>query len=118
VVVERELGATMAGSINGPLTLNYHAMIESIFTQAGSMSGKLVAGDYSLKMDGAIEPLAWLGTPFASPAQLTMSGDWKFLGGTQGSGTFTAWAIFIPTPEGHVGQILYSGIAMTGQWKP
>ena len=116
VVVKRELGGSLSGSINGAFTMNYHAIIESMFTQAGTLHGTLEVGSYVLKVDGTIQPLEWLGEPFASPALLTMSGQWRFTNSTWGRGDFSASVLFIPTPEGHVGSIIDSAFTMTGKW--
>lgn len=118
VVVDRELGGSLSGSIRGPFTMDYHALIESLLTQAGSLRGTVTVGEHVLKVDGQIAPLEWLGPPLASPAQLTMTGQWKFTGGAKGKGDFSALVIFIPTPQGHVGTILASSLTMTGQWRP
>ncbi len=116
-VVERELAGSLSGDINESFTMTYKANVE-LATQAGNLHGTLEAGPYVAEVNGKIEPLEWLGEPFASPAQLTISGHWTFIDGARGQGEFDALVIFIPTPEGHVGVILASSFTMTGQWQP
>ncbi len=120
VVVERELTGTLSGDIAGDFTMNYKAMIESILTQAGDLHGWLTVGEDShvLKVKGEIKPLQWLGEPFLSPARLEINGSWMLTQGDHGSGDFSAWVIFIPTPEGHVGFILASEFTLIGEWQP
>ena len=121
VVVERELTGTLSGDIAGDFTMNYKAMIESIFTQAGDLHGWLTVGEdsYVLKVKGEIEPLdiVWF-EPFNTYLpKLTINGEWMFTQGDHGSGDFSAWVIFIPD-NGHVGQIIASSFTLTGKWQP
>jgi hypothetical protein len=48
---------------------------------------------------------------------MMMEGHWNFKDGAKGVGDFDAWAIFIPTPDGHVAAIVASSFSMTGQWQ-
>jgi hypothetical protein len=117
VVVERELTGTLSGDVSGNFTMTYKGNVE-LATQAGNIRGILQSNEYVFQVNGKIQPLEWLGTPYASPAMLTLSGHWTVTTGAQGQGNFDAWAMFIPTPEGHVGTILASSFTMTGQWQP
>lgn len=118
-VVERELsGAFLSGDINSNFTMDYKANIE-LSTQAGNLNGTLEAGPYILKLNGKIQPLEMVPTPFGIDLpKLTINGRWTFTEGVQGQGNFDAWVIFIPTPEGHVGSIIASAFNLTGQWQP
>ena len=118
VVLERTIGGNVAGSLNGPFTMTYNALIDSVYTQAGTLHGKMKAGENVLKVDANILPLTLVPYgPYTLP-MLTVTGTWQNLEGGQGSGTFNAWLVFIPTPDGHVGSILASSFDMTGNWRP
>ena len=119
VVVERELGGTfLSGNIGGAFTMTYKANVE-LSTQAGNLHGTLKSGPYVLKLNGKIQPLEMVPTPFGIDLpKLTIKGHWTFANGVQGEGSFDTWVIFIPTPEGHVGSIVASGINLTGKWQP
>jgi len=120
-VVERELGGTLSGDIGGEVgtdfTMTYKANVE-LATQAGNLHGTLEAGPYVAKVNGKIEPLEWLGPPYASPALLTIEGHWTFINGARGQGDFEAWAIVILNELGHVVWIPDSSFTMTGKWQP
>ncbi len=119
-VIERELGGQLSGDINGAFTLNYKANVE-LATQAGNLQGILVADPYCIKVNGKIAPLEFYGwyVPGIIPLYyLEIEGNWVFKDGAQGNGDFTAWAIFIPTPDGHVAYIVASSFDMTGKWQP
>jgi len=119
VVDERELGGTfLSGDIDGDFTMNYKANVE-LSTQAGNIHGTLKAGPYVLKLNGKIQPLEMVPTPFGVDLpRLTIKGYWTFTNGEQGGGNFDTWVIFIPTPEGHVSNIVASAINLTGNWQP
>ncbi len=114
VVAEREITGVLSGDISGDFTLTYKANV-ALATQAGRLYGTLAVDGHTAKVNGEIQPLEWLGAPFASPALLTIDGRWAFTG-ARGQGNFSAWAIVILTPEGHVAYIVDSGFAMTGSW--
>jgi len=116
-VIEREIAGLLAGDINGSFTMTYKANVE-LATQAGNLHGTLEAGSYVARVNGKIEPLVWLGEPFASPAQLTINGHWTFIDGARGQGDFKAWAIVILNEYGHVVDIPLSSFTMTGKWQP
>lgn len=117
-VIERELDGTLSGDINGDFILAYKANVE-LATQAGNLQGTLVTDKYSIKVDGKIAPLQFYGWYGPYPLYyLEIDGTWQFKDGAQGNGDFAAWTIFIPTPEGHVAAIIYSGFDMTGKWQP
>jgi hypothetical protein len=122
VVVERQIVGELSGDINGAFTMNYHAMVESIFTQAGDFHGWLTVGEdsYVLQVKGTIEPLEIVYyEPWATfLPKLTINGTWKLTQGEHGSGDFNAWVIFVPTPDGHVGFIPDSNFNLTGEWQP
>lgn len=119
VVVERELSGTfLSGDINSNFTMVYKANVE-LSTQAGNLHGTLEAGSYVLKMNGNIQPLEMVPTPLGIDLpKLTINGHWTFTDGARGQGSFEAWVIFIPTPEGHVGSIVASAFNLTGKWQP
>ena len=118
-VAERELSGLISGDISGDFTLYYKANIESVNTQAGNIHGRMTVGDYVLNVNGKSEPIESVGMYGDYPLfRLTMSGHWNFLEDTTGVGSFDAWAIFVPTPDGHVAFIVASEFAMTGQWQP
>ena len=119
VVVERELGGTfLSGNIYGDFTMTYKANVE-LSTQAGNLNGTLEAGPHVLKVNGKIQPLEMVPTPFGIDLpKLTIKGHWTFTDGVRGQGNFDAWVIFIPTPEGHVGIIVASALNLTGEWQP
>ena len=114
VVAERELGGSIAGSINGDFALTYKANVE-LATQAGALHGTLYAGGYEFKVNGQIEPIVLVPVGEYLLPMLVINGKWSFKG-TQGNGDFGAYVVFIPTPDGHVGWIVDSGFAMTGKW--
>ena len=116
-VVERELSGILSGDINGDFTMTYKANVE-LLTQAGNLHGTLVAGSYVAKVNGKIQPLQWLGVPYASPAQLTITGRWTFVDEARGQGDFTATAIVVLNEYGHVVYIPWSQFIMTGKWQP
>ena len=121
-VIERELDGQLSGDINGSFALAYKANVE-LATQAGNLQGTLVADQYSIKVNGTIQPLEFYGW-YIDPVYgiplyyLEINGSWTFADGAQGNGDFAAYAIFIPTPDGHVYAIVASGFDMTGKWKP
>lgn len=123
-VVEREITGTLAGDLSGQFTLTYRANIESVLTQAGSFHGEMETGTNLLVVNGQSQPLEFVQYVEVAPGivvptyKLTMGGKWAFLDGANGQGDFAAWAIFIPTAEGHVGTIIASAITVTGQWQP
>ena len=119
-VVERELSGTfLSGNIHGNFTMTYKANVE-LLTQAGNLQGTLKAGPYILKLNGKIQPLVFAGwfAPGIPLYQLTINGRWTFTDGAKGQGDFSAWAIFVPTPEGHVAFITESAFDLTGKWQP
>lgn len=119
VVVERELSGTfLCGDINGDFTMIYKANVE-LSTQAGNLHDTLETGPYIIKLNGDIQPLEMMPTPFGIDLpKLTIKGHWTFTNGAQGRGNFDVWVIFIPTPEGHVDSIVASAISLTGNWQP
>jgi len=117
-VIEREIGGAFdSGDIIGDFDLTYKANVE-LMTQAGNLHGVLNVGPYVAKVNVKIEPIEWLGEPFASPAKININGNWTFVEGAKGNGTFGGWAIVILNPLGHVDYILASYFYMTGQWQP
>jgi len=115
VVAEREITGNLYGDINGVYSLVYKANIESVYTQAGNIHGRLVVDGIELNVQGKIQPLEFV-PPYGLPL-LTISGKWTFVNGGQGNGDFVAYAMFIPDAEGHVAMIMASGIQLTGKWK-
>jgi hypothetical protein len=116
VVASRSITGALAGGITGDFVLNYKANVE-LATQAGSLQGNLQAGTTVLKVNGSIEPLefaGWWGEGIPL-YRLTINGRWTAIDGMKGNGDFSAWAVFIPTPEGHVFAIVDSGFDMTGK---
>lgn len=118
VVAERELTGTLSGDLNGQFTMTYKANVESMDSQAGNFHGMLLVGPYILKINGSSEPLEFVGwyAPEVPIYKLIIGGHWTFTNGAHGQGNFDGYAIFIPTPEGHVGYILGSSFNLTGQW--
>lgn len=116
-VIEREISGSLSGDIDGDFTMAYKANVE-LATQAGNLHGTLEAGSYVAKVNGKIEPLVWLGVPFASAALLTISGHWTFIDGARGNGDFEATAVVVLNELGHVIWIPESSFTMTGQWQP
>ena len=125
VVASRSLTGILAGDINGAFTLDFKANVE-LATQAGNLHGTLQAGSQVLEVNGKIEPLTFAGwylPPGISPDypggiplyQLVINGHWTAVSGAKGNGDFAAWAVFIPTPDGHVYAIVASGITLTGK---
>ena len=119
IVVERELGgAFLSGDISGNFTMVYKADVE-LSTQAGNLQGTVEAEPYAFKVNGNIQPLEMVPTPLGIDLpKLTINGRWMFTDGARGEGSFDAWVIFIPTPEGHVGSIVASTFSLTGRWQP
>lgn len=119
VVVERELqGTFLSGDINGNFTMAYTANVK-LATQAGNLHGTLKSGAFVFKLTGKILPLELVPTPIGvNLPKLTINGHWTATDGTQGEGSFEAWVIFIPTPDGHVGSIVASGINLSGSRQP
>lgn len=127
VVVERELvGEFLSGDISGEFTMTYKANVESMQTQAGNFHGTLTVSErsYVLNVNGkseSLEVLQWMEYPPGSGnwvpvlMKLAINGHWTFTDGARGQGSFDGWAIFIPTPEGHVGTIVVSSFTMTGK---
>lgn len=117
MVVERELSGTfLSGDISGNFTMTYKANVE-LSTQAGNLHGTLEAGPYVLKLNGKVQPLEIVSTPFGHLPKLTIDGYWTFIDGARGQGNFDAWVIFIPI-DGHVGPIVASAFNLTGKWQP
>jgi len=124
VVSER---AVIVQFTDGTGTMTYAANVP-IETQAGSFHGQLEKGDLVFRVQGKSEPITYRydipsGLPEPYPPSLPVyrlefSGSWTLVSGGQGNGTFSGWADFVPTPEGHVGLILDSAFTMTGKWKP
>ena len=119
VVVEREIKGSFSGpDIVGPFAMAYKANVE-LATQAGNLHGTLTAGEKTLNVDGKIDPLTLVEVaPGTFLPKLSISGHWNFAKGGQGEGTFTAWAIFIPSPDGHVETFVASAFSLTGKWQP
>ncbi|MBI4334266.1 MAG: hypothetical protein HY673_23665 [Chloroflexi bacterium] len=121
-VILREIGGTLSGDINGAFKMKYKANVDS--TQSGNLHGRVDVGDYRLNVNGKIKPVEFVGFyshPVYGPVPLLkieLSGHWNFIEGEQGEGQWQAWAIFIPTPDGHVGLITASGFNLSGQWQP
>ncbi len=116
-VIERELGGELYGDITGPYALTYKANVE-LATQAGNLHGTLTTGQYSINVNGKIEPLSFYGWYGPYPLYyLEINGNWTFTDGAQGNGDFIAYAVFIPDEYGHVLYILDSGFVMTGKWQ-
>ena len=117
VVVERDITGVLSGDIEGSFDLTYKANVE-MATQAGNLHGTMTVDDYVLNVNGSIQPFELV--PISSIIflpKLTISGHWNFISGAEGTGEFTAWAIFVPTPDGHVAFIVASEFTMTGQWQ-
>ena len=116
VVASRTITGILSGDINGAFTLDYKANVE-LATQAGNLHGTLQAGSQVLKVNGTIEPLgfAWFAPWGMYLPMLTISGQWTAVSGAKGNGDFAAYAVFIPTPEGHVAAVVASGITLTGK---
>ncbi|MFC1969180.1 hypothetical protein ACFLVF_01655 [Chloroflexota bacterium] len=129
-VIERELTVNLFGDIGGAegieSTMTYKANVE-LATQAGNLHGTLEAGSYVAKVNGKIEPVEFVGWylppgvhsdyPAGIPLyKLTFGGHLTFTDGAKGQGDFKGWAVFVPTPEGHVAFITGSSFTMTGKW--
>ncbi|MDO8635373.1 MAG: hypothetical protein Q7R34_03880 [Dehalococcoidia bacterium] len=113
VVVERELGGSLVGDINGSFTMAYKANVE-LATQAGDLHGTLQVGGNILNVNGKIGVGV---TPIGYPG-LIINGHWNFTKGAEGEGDLTAWVIPITDEYGHVTFILASSFDLTGQWQP
>jgi hypothetical protein len=125
-VDSRQISGMFAGKIAGNFTITYSGQF-SLSTQAGEYEGTLNMDDGSLAMEikGITAPLEMV--PFqtaggtVSLPSLSLSGTWKSIPNQNGtitlksSGTYSAWLIFQPTPEGHVGTILDSNITLLGK---
>jgi len=121
VVVERQISGTLFGDIGGEVgtdfTMTYRGNFD-VNTQAGTFHGTVDADSYVLKVDGRVLPLEMVEwAPNIFLPKLTISGRWSFTEGTKGQGALDAWAIFIPTPDGHVGPILASEFTVEGKWQ-
>jgi len=139
-VSEREISGVLSGDdVDGVFNMTYKANIESVETQAGNLHGILEVGDYTFKVRGKIQPLQMVNSYFDSTAEewvplpfgkeypeypgvywlprIDVEGSWTHEG-TQGNGTFSAWAIFTADPDtGHVVYIPFSEFTMDGKWK-
>jgi len=114
-VIEREILGTISGDINGDFNLTYKGVFK-LEDQAGNFHGTMETGTYFLRVNGKVQPLEMvqIGPEIYLP-KLTITGHWTFTDGAQGQGDLNGWAIFIPTSEGHVGAIIASAFALTGQ---
>ena len=134
IVKDRQVTGTLTGSIGGttgvPFVITFNAVV-SIEDQSGQLRGRMVAGVYEANMtlasstgptpvecedpDGA--------TCIVTPAGnfvpgLLLNGKMKFLGGTEGQGTVTGWAIPVFDAQGHVVSIIASQLTLAGRWIP
>jgi hypothetical protein len=125
-VDNRQISGTFAGKIAGSFTITYSGQF-SLSTQAGKYEGNLNMDDGSLDMEiiGTTQALEMVpfqtGGSTVTLPRLSLSGTWKSVpnqNGTvtvKGSGTYSAWLLFQPTAEGHVGAILDSSINLLGK---
>jgi len=136
-VLEREITGVLGGDVEGIFTMTYKANV-LLATQAGNLHGTLEVDGNIFKVRGKIQPLQMVNGYFDAAAEewvpllfgtefpegsgiywlprIDVEGSWT-LDGTQGNGTFTGWAIFVPV-NGHVGPIVASSFTMDGKWKP
>ncbi len=148
IVKDRTLfGAFTDGpaSILGSFTMTYHANIESTDSQAGSLQGVLVVGDYKLNVTAKTTPIVPTTYPptiypksidipgvgtvntLVTDCLLELNGSWTMTSGSVGNGTVDA-DIFVqicvvctdyPALEGHVvGFLDTSSFILDGHWKP
>ena len=135
IVVERKIsGKVTISDITSPFTLdfdvNYTGNV-AIYTQAGNIHGRITTGSYVFNMNAKSQPLVLVGS-LTLPGigevpvyKLTITGHWSIIQGAHGEGDLSASVCFIPTPDGHVGQIVDSAwgfedstFNLTGQWQP
>ncbi len=117
VVVEREIQGSMSGNVTGTFAMAYKANVE-LATQAGNLHGTIKVEGKTLNVNGKIAPLTFVPYgPYLLP-KLDISGHWNFTGNAEGQGDFTAWAIFMPDPDGHVETFIASSFTLTGQYQP
>lgn len=125
VVGERELSGWLSGGINDDFTITYRGNF-NVWTQAGTLHGTVTfpTEPYVMRVNGRVKPLEMVPTPLGIDLpKLTIEGRWILTEGAKGQGDLDAWAIFIPTTEedpegpGHVKQILFSSVELTGKWQ-
>jgi hypothetical protein len=110
-------GTFVSGSLDGDFTLTYGGVFD-LATQAGHLAGKMVVGSSSFAVTGKAAPFTFVGwyAEGIPILELTITGNWNYLKGGKGNGTFTAIMDFIPTADGHVAAVLpTSSFVMKGK---
>ena len=96
--------------------MTYKANVE-LATQAGNLHGTLETGDYTLSLNGKIQPLEMVELyPGVYLPKLTIGGHWNLTSSGSGQGSYSAWVIFIPDEYGHVVSIIASSFVIDGKW--
>jgi len=117
LVLDRHIqGQFVSGDLGAsPFTLTYGGIFD-LATQAGNLLGTMQTASGTLLVTGSSAPLTFVPYgPYNLP-MLSISGNWTGLFGIRASGTFQAYMVFIPTANGHVGQIVDSAFDMTGNY--
>jgi hypothetical protein len=119
VVTERDVyGMFTSGDIQGDFVMTYHANVE-LATQAGNFKGMLVCGPCKFLVTGKAQPVEFSPVPGGFIGMLKSTGHWTLLEGATGQGTFETRLDFIPTPDGHIAQVLPSSVfTISGRWQP
>jgi hypothetical protein len=86
-------------------------------TQAGFLTGKMEVDSKKIIISGATKPLTLVDMGGYYLPKLEICGLWSGAKGINAAGTFTAYMIFVPTPDGHVAYIVNSSFDMTGRTK-
>ena len=126
-VAEREIyGEFLSGDLQGDFVMVYKANV-SLPDQSGTLSGTLFTQQCDFGVNGTIDPVVFNGEWYMPPdpdngfvgipyLELTVTGNWYYKGGgILFNGDFDAWLKFIPTPDGHVLQIVDSSFTMIGK---
>jgi len=127
-VAEREIyGEFLSGDLQGDFVMVYKANV-SLPDQSGTLSGTLFTQQYDFEVNGTIDPVVFNGEWYMPPdpdnrfwgipyLELAVTGNWSYKGGgILLNGDFHAWLKFIPTPDGHVLQIVDSSFTMIGKY--
>lgn len=113
-VIERDIKGTINTglSTSEEFVLSYKGVFE-VPTQKGNFHGRLTIGDYVFEVNGKADPLTAfdIGGGIILP-KLTISGKWTCIQGPYSNGSLNGWAVFMPTPEGHVDYVIFSDFSM------
>ncbi len=99
------LNETSQGITEG-FTITYGGVF-NINTQAGALAGNLKTDTKTFVVSGQVAPLEMVDVGGGQYLpRLSISGHWSGIKGVKDTGTFKAWVVFRPDPDGHVGEFV------------